>query len=362
MKYWGKLQTKIQRRIRTGLAALSVTALSVPMTLLAGQTAFAAEGYTYTVRLLAGNQGTLTGEGIEAPGAEKSNITDSEGNVVGIEISGLAYESRVNIIASEAAAEKDGRYYVRGVKRAGRDNSEEEPSFTVDCDKDYVISYGVRGDTVQYAVNYVDADGNELLAGGTYYGNSGERQYVSARYVDGYQPQAYNLVKTLSDNEAENVFNFVYTPVTAPADETGTATATPGGEAGAGAGTAAGAGAAAGADAGAAAGNADVGAAAAPEGDVVPVEDEQTPQDLVDLDDEQTPLANKSLDDMERPGGTRMGYLPVYAGIGAAAAAALLLAAIYLKKRRKPATTVEIGNVQEVLDDIQEIRNSHNDE
>lgn len=332
---------KYLKKIRMSLLALSVMAVTI------GQTAFAAdEGYTYTVKLLAGNQGTLTGEGIEAPGAEKKNITDSAGNVIGVEISGLAYNSRVNIIASEAASVKDERYGVRGVKRAGRDNSEEEPSFTVDCDKDYVISYMVKGDTVKYVVNYVDAAGNVLLQGGTYYGNAGERQYVSARYIDGYQPDAYNKVMTLKDNEAENVFNFVYAPVVAPVDETGTAAATP----------AAGAAAPA-AGAAAPAAPAEGGAAAAPEGGaVVPVEDEETPlagpDDLVDLDDEETPLANKDLDSMERPG-TKMGYLPIYAGIGAAAAAALILAAVYLKKRRK--STVRPEDLPEILEDITDI-------
>lgn len=330
---------KYFKKIRIGLLALSM------MVMMLGQTAFVADdGYTYTVKLLAGNQGTLTGEGIEAPGAQKKNITDSAGNIIGVEISGLTYNSRVNISAPDAASEKDGRYYVRGVKRAGRDNSEEESSFEVDCDKDYVISYGVRGDTVQYVVNYVDAAGNVLLAGGTYYGNAGERQYVSARYIDGYQPDAYNKVMTLKDNEAENVFNFVYTPVTVPVDETGTAAATPAAPAGTAA-PAAGAAAPATPE------------AAAPEGgEVVPVEDQETPlagpDDLVDLDEEETPLANQNLDDAERPG-TKMGYLPVYAGIGAAAAAALILAAVYLKKRRK--STVRPEDLPEILEDITDI-------
>lgn len=344
---------KCLKKIQISLLALSM------MVLASGRTAFAEDGYTYTVRLLAGKQGTLTGQGIdlgEAPGAVQTNITDSEGNIIGVEISGLTYDenkeknSRISIAASDAAKEKDERYYVRGVKRAGRDNSEEEPSFEVDCDKDYVISYGVRGDTVQYTVNYVDADGNALLTGGTYYGNSGERQYVSARYVDGYQPQAYNLVKTLSDNEAENVFNFIYTPVPGPVAETTT-------EPGTGTETATPAAPAAPAAPGAAAAPAAPGAAAAtPEGgEVVPVEDEETPQDLVDLDDEETPLANQKLEDTERPGGVRMGYLPLYAGIGAAAAAALLLAAIYLNKRRKSAEGT-ITDSQGMSEDIKNIK------
>ncbi len=45
---------------------------------------------------------------------------------------------------------------------------------------------------VAYTVNYQDAAGNALLESDTYYGNPGERQYVSSRYVDGYVPQALN--------------------------------------------------------------------------------------------------------------------------------------------------------------------------
>lgn len=324
---------KYFRKLRISLLVLSMLAMMLPQTALAADDA----PYPYTIRLLPGNQGALTGAGIEAPGAEQNVIKDSNGNITAVEIKVMSNTNvRVNITAGAAARETDSRYFVRGVKRAGRDNSEEEPSFVVDCDKDYVISYGVRGDTVQYTVNYVDADGNVLLEGGTYYGNVGERQYVSARYIDGYQPDAYNKVMTLKDNEAENVFNFIYTPGETPADETGTATATPGGgPADADA---------AGADAGAA------DAAAAEGGAVVPVADEETPQDLVDLDDEETPLANKTLDDIIERAGTRIGYLPVYAVIGMTAAAALILAAIILKKSRK--SSVQAEDITEILENI----------
>lgn len=68
---------------------------------------------------------------------------------------------------------------------------------------------------------------------------------VAYHYIEGYQPQAYNLTKTLSKNEAENVFTFVCEPVpedtvtteteviTRPDGTTGTA----GGNAGQNAGT-----------------------------------------------------------------------------------------------------------------------------
>lgn len=223
----------------------------------------------------------------------------------------------------------DERYYVRGIAQAGREESEAaQGTFTVDGNRDFVAAYGIKGDMVAYTVNYLDANGNTLLPSDTYYGNPGERQYVSSRYVDGYVPQAYNLVKTLSTNEAENVFNFTYTTaapgtVTPPAAEGGADTAgTAGADAAAGA---AGADAAAGAGA---AGDADVEAEA---DGLVEAPDEEVPQDLVNLDDEEVPLANVKKD---RPG-TVMSHLPVYIGVGAMALVALIVAAVYLKKRRK---------------------------
>ena len=328
--------------------------------MMTGQTALAAEEeYTYTVRLYAGNQGTLTGDGISVPtGAQISTGPDE------IVIRGLKYGETVYITPQAAASAADEKYYVRGVRRSGRDNSEAtESAFRIASDRDYVIAYGIKGDMVAYTVNYLDAQGNRLLASDTYYGVAGERQYVSARYMDGYQPQALNLVKTLSVNEAENVFDFQYTrigtgggtaggttveegtvtvietpgPVTdggvTDAGTTGGAAAGAAGAVGGGAGGAA-AGDAGAADAGAGGAAGDAGAADAVGGDLVDVPDGEVPQsNLQDLDDEEVPLANIGGDQA----GMVMGYLPIYIGIAAVALSALLMTAIYLKRRRKAA-------------------------
>jgi hypothetical protein len=334
---------KYLKKIRNSLLILSV------LTAALGQTAFAE--YTYTIRVYAGNQGSVSENGITIPAGASMSSDGSQ-----VEITGLKYGEKVYITVQDMASAEDSRYYVKGLRKAGRDNSEAEnvaSVFDVEGDRDYVVAYGIKGDMVAYTINYVDGNGNALLDSDTYYGNPGERQYVSARYVDGYQPQAYNLVKTLSDNTAENVFNFEYARVTTPAPEgTGTETATPAGEEGT-EGTA---------PAGEAGAEADAGAAAdAGVQEVVPVEDEQVPEDLVDLDDEDTPLANQKLDD-ERPG-TRMGYLPVYVGIGAAALTALILAAFYLRKRRSIVVQVEdIPELLEDVTDINDIKDIRNDE
>ena len=307
---------------------ISLLLLSVMVTAF-GQTAFAAEDeYTYTVRIYAGDPkiGVLTGNGVTVASGSGASVFHNGDCIV---VSGLKFGDIVYINAQDAAEAVDSKYYTRGITQAGREDSERaEGTFQVDGDRDFVVTYGIRGDMVAYTVNYQDAAGNALLGSDTYYGNPGERQYVSSRYVDGYVPQALNLVKTLSVNEAENVFTFTYTStagtvITPPAADAGTdAGAGTGGTGTAGTGAGAGTGAA-GADAGAAAGAADEG--------LVDVPDEQTPQELVDLDEEDVPLANVKED---RPG-TVMSHTPIYIGIGAIALVALIIAAVYLNKHRK---------------------------
>ncbi len=340
------------------------------MVMLNGLTVSAAEEeYTYTVRLYAGNQGRLLGGGVDVS-SESAGISFTDGYLV---IEGLKYGDTVYIRPQAAAEVTDERYYVRGVRRSGRDNSEAEaPTFRVASDRDYVMAYGIRGNMAAYTVHYVDGDGRTLMESDTYYGNIGERQYVSSRYIDGYQPRVLNMVKTLSANTEENVFTFEYeriagpsgggggtgeeTPAPAPGGGTGAGTGTAGeaaggagaadaGAGGAGAGGAAGAaGAGAGAAADAGAGGAGAEAAAADAGADAPVggdvnmPDEDVPLDggenLRDLDDEDVPLADLRADQQ-----WRMGYLPAYAGIGLAALIILTGAAVYLKKKHKNAAS-----------------------
>ncbi len=173
----------------------------------------AEEEYTYTVRLYAGNQGRLLGGGVDAS-SESAGVSFTDGYLV---IEGLKYGDTVYIRPQAAAEVTDERYYVRGVRRSGRDNSEAEaPTFRVASDRDYVMAYGIRGNMAAYTVHYVDGDGRTLMESDTYYGNIGERQYVSSRYIDGCQPRVLNMVKTLSANTEENVFTFEYERIAGP--------------------------------------------------------------------------------------------------------------------------------------------------
>ena len=153
--------------------------------------------YTYTVRIYAGAQGTIGGQDV-------------------VEYSGLQYGDRVTFNPqSQVSLKNDSKYYVRGLRISGRDNAESvgSASFMVTGDADYVVSYGILGTSVEYQVRYVNANGTELAPSETYYGNVGDRPVIAFRYIEGYQPQAYNLVGTLLEDASQNIFTFTYRAV-----------------------------------------------------------------------------------------------------------------------------------------------------
>ncbi|MBD5455470.1 MAG: hypothetical protein HDR23_03160 [Lachnospiraceae bacterium] len=156
-----------------------------------------AESYTYTIRLYPGQQGRF------ADGSEYITKICSYGDIVNLNPNSLS------VVLSN-----DSKYYIKGVRESGKDNNTvSASSFIVTGDRDYVVAYGLKGNVVSYTVNYVDADGNALMPSDIYYGNVGDKPVVAFLYIDGYQPQTYNLTRTLVENEAENVFTFIYTPL-----------------------------------------------------------------------------------------------------------------------------------------------------
>lgn len=298
-------------------AAAAITFL-LSLSILTADAAEAPKGYSYQVTLHAGNQGTIGGQ-------------DS------VTISDLQYGAQVSFDLSTIQV-TDDRYYVKGVRLSGRDNNTvNATAFRVEGDADYVVAYGIKGNLVAYTVKYQDASGKQLAADSTFYGNVGDKPIVAYKYIENYVPQALALTKTLSANEAENVFTFVYKrgeagTITIPGSDTTNVvtvvvpgvTTVNGGGANAG-GNGAGGGAAAGADAnGGAAGEGDNG----DNGDNVEV---TTSDNLVDLDENQAPAANIDLD------GNGAKAFPFAAAvvIGVGALAALLVLAVWIRKRMK---------------------------
>ena len=187
---------------------------------LPNSTVSAKTNYKYTVTVYAGNQGSFSG------GQKEVSVEVEAGSQVTISMADLGFK-----VDNE-------KYYARGFREAGHDNDETTGavslSFKVNEDVSYVVAYGVRGEMVKYTVQYVDVDGNELLPADEFYGMAGDKPVVAHRYIEGYQPQAYNVTKTLSENEAENVFVFTYTeaevtvvPQTVPTGAGGTIDVTP---------------------------------------------------------------------------------------------------------------------------------------
>ncbi len=336
-----------RRRLLTGFLTFCLLFQS------AGVTSLAADGedekgpsepYTYSITFYAGNQGAFAGtDGItvlengSAAGAGIEKVMREDGSA--ITVKGLKAGDQVtfNDIQSQGDGapvkfkEEDSQYYVRGLRKGGYDNDTvSSPSFTVEQDQDYVVAYGIKGEMVSYVIHYQDTDGKTLAPSRTYYGNVGDRPVVAFLYIEGYEPQAYNLTKELSKNEAENVFTFVYGRVSSggTAEEVideGTTTVvegTGGGNAGTGAG-----------GAGGGANDAEEGADGVGENteladEAVPLSD--GPADLVDLDDEDTPLGF-SLKDLD-VATNMLGALVV--GVSGAAALVVLLV-VFMKRRRE---------------------------
>ena len=369
-----------RNQLKRFLAAAGAAALAVSFTPGA---VWAQGDYTYSLTLYAGNQGAFTGDlSWVIPYSQGEAQVSLEGDKVvvrGLEAGDIVtFQQEVQ---NQVELTDGSRYYVQGLRLSGRDNdsASTQAAVTVDGDADYVVAYGIQGEMTAYTVNYLDEEGNALLPSQTYYGNIGDKPVVAYQYVEGYMPQALSLTKTLSANEAENVFDFTYREVTtevlpgetivrttvvpgttqvvttqvpaaaAGVTTAGTAAGTTAGTAGAGtgaAGTDAAGTDAAGADAaGAGTGAADAGdagagtdaGAGADAGTVEgPAGTEDTPEEILDED---TPLGQIDLDDgdeaeaePEGPGSSEA--LPIVAGvgIGAAALAALGAAAVLIRR------------------------------
>ena len=182
------------KKMLISLLSVSVIAAAPSVTATTAFGAQTGDGYTYKVTLSAGNKGTIDGQ----QKVEEVNLT--AGSTISFDLNDIQVT--------------DEKYYVKGIRLSGRDNSEAlaAPAFTVAGDADYVVAYGIKGDQVAYTVEYKDADGNTLADSQTFYGNVGDKPVVAYRYIENYVPQALALTKTLSDNAADNVFTFTYTP------------------------------------------------------------------------------------------------------------------------------------------------------
>ena len=205
---------KERKKAEKGMKA---TALCLALSLAWGMSvpAQAAEDYTYTLRLYAGAQGTIDASVVQRLSDAGATVSIEDGEVC--VVSGLHYGEQVVFDIQRGVALQEGsKYYRKGFRVSGEDTNSNRlanPSVTVNGDADYVVAYGIQGETVAYTVTYQDTEGNELYPSAVYYGNVGDMPVVAYQYIEGWQPQAYNLGKTLVADASQNVFDFIYTRI-----------------------------------------------------------------------------------------------------------------------------------------------------
>ena len=181
-------------------AMLCFAVFAGTMMVIRADKVFAADDeYTYTITVNAGKEGDF-----------------SDGKTVKLGPYHYGDSCTVNINSLGLKISDPDTYYARGLKISGHDNDEvsrrdfQSYTFDVTGDESFSVAYALKGNMVEYVVNYVDEDGNELHQSETFYGMIGDYPVVSYQVVDGYLPDAYNKGKTLSSDESENVFTFVY--------------------------------------------------------------------------------------------------------------------------------------------------------
>ena len=178
-------------------------------------TAHAKKGddYTYTVRVWAGNEGTVDGKDTYS------------------EIKGIEYGTEMKLSDSFAVKVANDKYYHKGFRLSGTDNQNDDgssnlrESIVVTEDLDYVVSYGVKGKLVDYTLHYLEQGTNKVLAQpSTRQGVIGDKPVVAFEYVSGYRPLYRNLTGTLKDGK--NDWTFYYVPLATGETESGTTTTT----------------------------------------------------------------------------------------------------------------------------------------
>ena len=200
-----------------------------------------------------------------------------------------------------------GKYYWKGYHIAGREGL--VGSVQVDRDMEFVASYGMKGTMVSYTIHFVEnGTTNVLHAPATYYGNVGDKPVSSYVYINGYEPQAYNITGTLTSgtNDWTLYYNKIVTPTPVPDN---------GGGGGGGGGNAGG---------------------EVPGGDIVVNPGNggnagQQPQNIIDVDEQQAPLAGPGTEATPDPNtaagqkeeNLKLGTL--FAAIGGSSALTILL-------------------------------------
>ena len=191
--------------IRRALCVLVVALVAGMMFATVPAYAEDGDGYSYTIRVYGGNEGTLSG-------GDPAEYT-------------VAYGEEFVLDRKWVTLNDGSKYYVKGFRESGQDELSHE-RFTVTEDKDFVVAYGVQRDLVSYTLHFVRSGTTQALADPvTYYGNKGDKPVAAAEFIEGYRPLYRNITGTLGD-EGTNNWTFEYVREEQPATNTTTTTTT----------------------------------------------------------------------------------------------------------------------------------------
>lgn len=194
--------TRLSRLLWALVLAVAALVLAAPSVALADT--------TYTVRVFGGNNGTVNGKPMD-----QKTFTYVDGE----DAPRVTLSSNPDDNADFYAVQNNDKYYVKGFRISGEDNSDGlYASYPVDHDVDFVVAYGVRGKMVTYTVRFVEnGTGNPLTddqgrTSVTYEGKVGDRPVVAYSYVPGYRPLYRNITGTLRE-DSDNVWDLPYTRI-----------------------------------------------------------------------------------------------------------------------------------------------------
>ena len=142
-----------------------------------------ADDCTYTVRIFAGNQGTIDG-----------------GTVV---VNPTTFDLDQNVAVTS------DRYYAKGIRESGKDINPyymDLPA-SIDHDTDYVVVYGLNTNRVILTIRYLSTGGAVLAEDRVLYANVNDKPMVKALYIDGYAPDYLYITGTLT---TDTTWEFTY--------------------------------------------------------------------------------------------------------------------------------------------------------
>ena len=199
-----------RKRTRGRHHALALAILLLAASTMGLPTVALSEDYSYTIRVFAGNKGTVNGQDVVTLSRHKGETVD--------------LSSDVDVSVTDSA------YYHKGFREAGRDSEFPYRSFAADRDIDLVASYGMRVNMVRLTVhlrNYqtgeplVSEDGTSEV---TYEYRSGDKPVVAFRYVEGYRPLYRNVTGTITEDTDWYLDYVPIQPAEVPAEDASTGT------------------------------------------------------------------------------------------------------------------------------------------